>query len=532
MSIQVRQIKGDLVELIFDPREEDLHVGENLSIKEKGNGRGLIVQVIEFRTVTYPSLIQEQLRLALEGSQPLPPSLFEFYQHRLSEMGNLKIAITKIRKLAVSHLRTANNQQPIADWDQWDGWIPTRDVTVRKASDEEVFANCLASASGCGHPLYLGKTLSGEDFFIEGQNLEKVNIITGMKGAGKSHLAKVILLQLIAHGAPCIVFDINKEYIHLPPHRIDPLTGEVRGRGIIHLEAGGNFKLGVRQFGLGPLLTMLARYGLPEVSRLHFENRLAQLFREMSEWEARGRRPPFIGIEQLIQMAEEGEFTGGYGTDVVNGAIRNRLQALRNTGIFARSPEEAVSLHDRYQEIRGGGALIIDIANLGNLARGGLVQAIIEVVKDICEEEIERGTHRFPFLFFEEAHLYVSRGSIDYLVTRARHLGVTSFFVTNMITGLDEAVLRQADNLFLLYLPFEDDVRHVSKSAITDYETIASFAKRLRRFHALVIGNVTNRYPLIVRVDRLAGVNTAGETRFFFKVGGVKQMPLPLGARG
>jgi DNA helicase HerA-like ATPase len=131
--------------------------------------------------------------------------------------------------------------------------------------------------------------------------------------------------------------------------------------------------------------------------------------------------------------------------------------------------------------------------------------------------EIEQETHRYPFIFFEEAHLYVSRKSIDYIVTRARHLGMTSFFVTNMIHGLDETILRQADNLFLLRIPFDDDVRHVSRGAATDYETMAAFVRRLRQHHALVIGNVTAHYPLMFKVDPLAGINTAGETRYFFR---------------
>jgi len=96
-------------------------------------------------------------------------------------------------------------------------------------------------------------------------------------------------------------------------------------------------------------------------------------------------------------------------------------------------------------------------------------------------------------------------------------LGITSFFVTNMIHGLDEAVLRQADNLFLLRIPFEDDVRHVSRGAATDYETMAAFVRRLRERHALIVGNVTAQYPLIFEVDPLKGVNTAGETRYFFR---------------
>ena len=342
-------------------------------------------------------------------------------------------------------------------------------------------------------------------------------MITGVKGSGKSHLAKVILLQLIEQGAPCLVFDINREYIHLPKANVDPKSGVTLERGIVHLEAGGNFRLGVRQFGLAPLMTLLERYGLPEVSALHFENGVNRLWVEAEEMEHKGRSAPYIGLEQLIQMAEQVEFGGGSSAVVINHAIRSRLEALRNTHIFARTASEAASLGKAYRQIREGGALVIDISGLSNLARGGFVQSIIELIKDLCLSEIEHGTHRFPFVFFEEAHLYVSRQSIDYIVTRSRHLGITSFFVTNMIHGLDEAVLRQADNLFLLRVPFEDDVRHVSRGAATDYETMTAFVRRLRQRHALVIGNVTTNYPLIFEVDSLNGVNTAGETRFFFR---------------
>jgi DNA helicase HerA-like ATPase len=235
--------------------------------------------------------------------------------------------------------------------------------------------------------------------------------------------------------------------------------------------------------------------------------------------EKNGGKPPYIGLDQLIEMAEDSEFGGGSSAVVINHAIHSRLEALKNTHIFARSASEAASLGKAYRQIRGGGALVIDISGLSNLAREGFVQAIIELVKDLCLWEIDHDAHRFPFIFFEEAHLYVSRQSIDYIVTRARHLGITSFFVTNMIHGLDEAVLRQADNLFLLRIPFEDDVRHVARGAATDYETMAAFVRRLRQRHALVIGNVTAHYPLIFEVDPLEGINTAGETRFFFREG-------------
>jgi hypothetical protein len=528
LNVQVYRINNDLAELFFNPREIDLRVGETLTLHERDSGRSIISQVIAFRSATYPSLLREQLD-SLVGPElnPAPPpgsieqawperaerqlALAEELSRQNGDLGNIKVALAKIRKTMPA---PANGR---GRWEQWDGWIPARDVDVLRTPDLEVFAN---ATRDLGHRIRLGRTLAGHDFSIEGQDLEKVSVITGVKGAGKSHLSKVVLLQLIAQGAPCIVFDINREYIHLPRVEIDERTGRTIRPGIVHLEAGGNFRLSVRQFGLAPLMTLMTRFGLPEVSALYFENRLARLWAEAEALEGRnGRQAPYIGLEQLIQMAEENEFGGGASTAVVNNAIRSRLEAVRNTRIFARGPAEAASLGDAYRRIRNGGALIIDVSGLSNLAREGFVQAIIELVKELCEWEIDHQSHRFPFVFFEEAHLYVSRRSIDYIVTRARHLGITSFFVTNMIQGLEEAVLRQADNLFLLRLPYEDDVRHVSRGAATDYETMMAFVRRLRERHALVIGNVTAQYPLMFEVDPLQGVNTAGETRFFFRTG-------------
>ncbi|MGH2522860.1 MAG: helicase HerA domain-containing protein, partial [Anaerolineales bacterium] len=416
LNVQVRRIDGDMAELLFNPREADLRVGETLTLRERDSGRSVIVQVIAFHSASYPSLIQTQLH-SLVGPEPIHAPLLEALGFQLSlpaapngheaEMGNIKVALAKIRKTVpspppVSTLPRQSGGGAGSRWEQWDGWIPARDVEVFRTDDREVFAN---STRDLGHRLRLGRTLAGQHFYVEGQDLEKVNVITGVKGSGKSHLSKVVLLELIAQGAPCVVFDINKEYIHLPRAVVDPLTGETLQRGIVHLEAGGNFRLSVRQFGLAPMMTLVTRFGLPEVSALHFENRLARLWAEAEAMERDGAQAPYIGLEQLMQMAEENEFGGASSAVIVNHAIRSRLEAVRNTRIFARTPREAASLGEAYQKIREGGALVVDVSGLSNLAREGFVQAIIELVKDLCITEINSGTHHFPFIFFEEAHL-------------------------------------------------------------------------------------------------------------------------------
>jgi DNA helicase HerA-like ATPase len=267
---------------------------------------------------------------------------------------------------------------------------------------------------------------------------------------------------------------------------------------------------------------MLSKYGLPDVSAMHLENRLFGLFDQMKLLSENGRKAPFLTLDHLIEMAENNEIATN---EVSNAAIRSRLEAVRNTGIFASHLEDAVNLKIEYSKVQGGGALVIDVSALSPLARYGFAQAILDLIKEMCEDEIKTGRGRFPFVLFEEAHLYVSKNTVTDVVTRSRHLGITCFFITNMVGGLDETVLRQTDNLFLAHLPFDDDVRHIGKSAMTDQETMSAFVKKLRRHHALIMGNVTRQYPIIIKVKALPGIRTAGETQFFFKANNLVQMP-------
>ncbi len=493
MSILVHEIKGNTVGLLFDPTAEQLEIGENLLLKEIGSGEGLLAQIIEFSTFAYPAMTEEQIRRIMELTYSPPGGTVHVYEDTGPfNIENLELCRAKIRQRI----------KPDGQWENWDGWIPTRNVEVAKVSDEDVYANCIPDL---GNPLNLGEGLSGEDLKIDGRCYEKVNLITSAKGAGKSHLAKVILLELIKQGKSCVVFDINREYARLPD--------------VTNLIPGNNFRLGVEDFGVDPLVNLLRRFGLPDTSAMNFENTLVRRIAQNREVRTRGGQPEFLTIEGLIGMADRNEFYRGAGEAprMVNLAIASRLAYVQTLGIFARNLQEATSMQSQLEKIsKVGGALIIDLAALPTIAREGFVQAIIDTIKQFSSRIPADAEAKLPFLFFEEAHLYVSKHGINDIVTRARHLGITSTFITNMVTDLDEVVLRQVDNLFLLYLPHDADVRHVSKSAITDEETVSAFAQRMKEHHALVIGEVTGGYPIIFKVDKLAGIDVAGVTRYAF----------------
>ena len=78
-------------------------------------------------------------------------------------------------------------------------------------------------------------------------------------------------------------------------------------------------------------------------------------------------------------------------------------------------------------------------------------------------------------------------------------------------------VFRQVDNLICTGLSHSADLRTVSKSALSDEETLQSLAFGLGPTEALIIGNLTGGFPL-ARQHRSAAEGVPGDraTRSFW----------------
>ncbi len=119
------------------------------------------------------------------------------------------------------------------------------------------------------------------------------------------------------------------------------------------------------------------------------------------------------------------------------------------------------------------------------------------------------------FLFAEEAHLYLRETYWNDIVTRMRHFGVFTTFVTNQPDTIRENIYRQADNVFLFNFTNEHDLEAVSRAAKVDSETVKSIARDLPPHHCLLLGRVVKDFPIVVKV-RALDVQTMGQTRLFF----------------
>jgi hypothetical protein len=467
----------------FIIRKED----KTLNIYSQLN-EGLVVQVISNDSLEYPGLLQEVIQQILE-ERAAQTNVVLNREEGMGQIRNLKLALAKIRK------RIHNGQ-----WQRWNGWIPTRSVEITQIDADTLIQNILPAPEPPIPyvPLTSFCRFGGRDIQFNGPKLDMINVITGVKGSGKSHIAKHLLLTLASQNVPCIVFDINGEYTELPNVQV--------------LRWGDNFIPDLAQVGYEMLIrAQQAIYPLRETSEAVFLSRVKTEFENRRQyWASRGEDFA-IDIDHLRGRTWSNQ-------DMVQGAILRMLEIIDEKNLFLnnrnRGRNPITDFEQIFEQATEARPIIFDMRDLEHNLKGALVKSIHDMLEKICIEEFEQETCRYPFVFYEEAHFYVREDVILNVITRGRHIGIGSVFITNTPQRLPDAVFRQLDNLFLLNLTHKDDIRNVSKNSFTDEDTINSFATRLPERHALIIGNVTDKYPLVVEIlDLPTGVSPTGRTR-------------------
>lgn len=189
--MELMSIKGDTVELLYHPGESTADVGQQFAVTESDNDvQGLVIQVIANESLEYAGQQQEMIQNILEDRLAEVTDVVIDRENGLDDIRNLKRAIAKIRKRIQG-----------TEWVQWDGWIPTRNVTITAVSPKALMEHILPAPAT---PLRSFTRFQNTAVHIDGPRLDMVNVVTGVKGSGKSHLAKNILYALSEVGVPCI----------------------------------------------------------------------------------------------------------------------------------------------------------------------------------------------------------------------------------------------------------------------------------------------------------------------------------------
>jgi hypothetical protein len=433
-----------------------------------------------------PGILEELLRGLPDGGELIQGEDFdplEIAPH-ITYIQDASLLICKIRATVENESLSPSSS-----------WLPSRSQSAIKKLPLPMLLK-LAKVNG-KLPIQLGGTKDSSPLTIDATALDgRLNIITGKKETGKSHLSKLLISNLVGYKATVIVFDLNGEYLSLG------MSADGKRNAYydkIHvLTPSQNFRIALKQLNLHVLLDIL-------IHALHLPGTSAREFRRI--WQSLKER-------DMLNLHELGEAIRNWHCNQhVKDALFSRYYALVNSGFFTDNVAEATLLEECLLKAREhGGAIIINLRNTSMIDR----QIVVEYLLGKLVELLTSWKLKAVFLFAEEAHLYLRETYWDDIVTRMRHFGIFTTFITNQPDTIRENIYRQADNIFLFNFTNEHDLEVVSRAARVDAETVKSIAKDLPPHHCLVLGKVVKDFPMVVKVKAL-DVKTMGETRLFFR---------------
>jgi len=477
--------EGNILHVLSFPNET-VEKGDYLLVEDGDAGRALIAQVIDVQFASIPGVLEELLRSLPDGGEII----------RGEDFDPLEIAphITYIQdaSLLVCKIRATLENGGLSPSSSW---LPSRSQSsIKKLSIPMLLK--LAKTDG-QLPIVLGATKDASLLTIDASSLDgRLNIITGKKETGKSHLSKLLIFNLVGYKATVVVFDLNGEYLSLG-------TTSDGKRNVCHdkihvLTPSQNFKVALKQLNLHVLLGIL-------IHALHLPGTSAREFRRI--WQSLKER-------DKLSLHELGEAIRNWHCNQhVRDALFSRYYALVNAGFFTDETGGTMLLEESlFKAKEHGGAIIINLRNTSAIDR----QIVVEYVLGKIVELLTSWKLKAVFLFAEEAHLYLRETYWDDIVTRMRHFGIFTTFITNQPDTIRESIYRQADNIFLFNFTNEHDLEVVSRAARVDAETVKSIARDLPPHYCLVLGKVVKDFPMVVKVNAL-DIKTMGETRLFFK---------------
>jgi DNA helicase HerA-like ATPase len=475
--------EGNSLQILSSPKD-DIEKGDYLLVEDTNVNRKLITQVIDVQFASVPGLLEELLRDSTteeqiygENFDPLGVS------SHINHIQDAHMLLCKIRGTILNDKLHVNYS-----------WLPSRSKSgITKISINSLLAHVRGKED---LPINIGETKDASPLNITAHDLDgRLNIITGKKGTGKSHLSKLLVLGLVKYKATVVVLDLNGEYTGLG---FSANGGGNEYSDRVHvLTPGANFRVSLSQMDLSVILKILVHaLDLPGTSTREFK----RIWKSLSQ-------------QGKFTLQDLGEAIRKCSCNLhVRDALFSRYYSLVNSGFFTDDEESATIFEKLFEESRAdGGALVINLKDVSSVDR----QIVLEYTLGNLVMLLGQWKIRSVFLFAEEAHLYLRETYWEDIVTRMRHFGLFTNFVTNQPDTIKENIYRQADSIFLFNFTNERDLETVSKAARVDSETVKSIAQELPPHHCLLIGRAVKDFPVMVKV-RALDIKTMGQTRLFF----------------
>lgn len=462
--------------------------GDYFVIEDFNNNKKLLVQFYDEEYFSSSSLVEEIIKDEVI-SKFSTENIFDPL-----EITNLSQTIRDVRIFKTKIRASIDNDNQIStDVD----WVPSRvSSKIVKISLNEIKA---LLKKNMRYPISLGRCGSdNQNFEIFAEDLDgKLNIITGKKETGKSHLSKILINSLIQYGAYVIVFDLNNEYSGLS-YNVDGTPSSISDK-LLLLNPGNELKFNLTYFGKPSISNMLKNaLDMPSAS-------LREFFRI---WDS-------LENKNILSLFELGKAFGTWTVnELVRDALLSRFHMINSSRLFSSNSinERGFQFEDVIKTKPRGAAMIVNMSKISPVVR----RMIVELVMNKLIELLEKSLIPPIFIFAEEAQLYIRDTYWEDLITRMRHFGIYSTFITNQPDAINDTIYRQVDNIFLFNFTNDSDLEKISKVSLVDSSTIKSLVKTLSHRNCLAIGKAVSNLPMVIKINPV-DMLTLGETKKFFK---------------
>jgi hypothetical protein len=482
--------KNSIDELILLAMESDIaRKGDYLLIHDEKLNKKMIVQIYNEEYLSSQSLIEDIVKDEVVVASSVENLHDPLDIGKLSRMiRDARLFRTKIRGSIDSESKFSNEIT----------WLPSRvDSKINRMKISEI--NNLVKRTGI-YSIHLGNSgWDDEQFEIFADDLDgKLNIVTGKKESGKSHLTKLLIKSLVEYGAFVIVMDLNNEYGGLAWNKDG--TQSALHKQITILEPGG---------GLGFSLDYCGKAAISSMLKNALDMPAASLREFIRIWD-------WLENKNTLDIEALGNAINTWNTnELVRDALISRYHSICTSGLFVGTPtinHEGLRFESLTARKNQGLALILNMGKAMPVVRRMIVELVLTKVVELLGRDVIPPV----FLFAEEAHLYVRDTYWEDIITRMRHFGIYATFITNQPDAISDGIYRQVDNIFLFNFTNDTDLDKISKVSLADSDTVKSIVRTLPQRQCLVIGKVVRDLPMVAKITS-SNLMALGQTKTFFK---------------
>jgi len=316
--------------------------------------------------------------------------------------------------------------------------------------------------------------------------LQKHFAILAMSGAGKSHLASVLLEELLGRKkedgrVAVIVVDIHGEYMGFAH---DPVFGPRTT-----LIDGSEISVPLRKVSPETMMEWLPNLSAPQRDMLR---------QSLSDLRQKHKETEGAGFKDLLATVELSEIA----RDEVKRALRRSLMELKRYRFLSRKTENPKLM----SEVKPGHLMVLDFSTIDSLRKKQILVALL--ARRLFNL---RKKGRIPpfLLLIEEAHNFarekaeeseaVSRSIIETIAREGRKFGACLCLISQRPVNLSTTALSQCNTHIILRVTNPNDLDHIQMSSEGIDARVTKSITGLKVGEAIIVGEAVN-HPVFIKV--------------------------------